>query len=80
MNSKDMAALAAKGAQPVVKAEMHITMMDDGSVMVNGPIHNKLLCYGLLECVKEIISDQQPKVIEPVSAEMMRAVAGKRND
>ena len=26
-----------------------------GEVMVHGPIHDKVLCYGLLECAKDAV-------------------------
>lgn len=41
-----------------------ITMTPQGQVMVNGPIENKLLCYGLLECARDAIKDYADKAQE----------------
>lgn len=44
-----------------------IIMLDeDGKVKLNGPLQNKLLCYGLLEVARDIIKDH--KVVIPVAA------------
>jgi hypothetical protein len=32
--------------------ELKIIMRDDGSLNVNGPLANRLLCYGMLEAAK----------------------------
>ena len=46
--------------------ELHITWDETtGQVNVNGPVHNKGLCYMMLECAKDAIRDccdqaQQP--------------------
>ena len=32
-----------------------------GEVMVHGPIHDKVLCYGLLECAKDAVRDFNDK-------------------
>jgi hypothetical protein len=37
--------------------EIKITLQDDGQVLVNGPLQDKIPCYGLLEMAKEIIKD-----------------------
>ena len=34
---------------------LQITMKANGSVEVNGPIDNAMLCYGLLEVAKDIV-------------------------
>ena len=40
-----------------------ITIQDDGSVGVTGPLNNKLLCYGILEAAKDAIKNYQPSVL-----------------
>ncbi len=35
--------------------ELKITMDDAGRISVNGPIANKMLCYGMLEFAKDAI-------------------------
>lgn len=39
------------------QTQLIITLMADGSINVNGPIKNKHLCYGLLECAKDAIRE-----------------------
>lgn len=39
------------------QTQLIITLMPDGSINVNGPIKNKHLCYGLLECAKDAIRE-----------------------
>lgn len=38
-------------------AKLTITQRADGSVYVEGPIKNLLLCYGMLECAKDAVRD-----------------------
>lgn len=49
--------------------KLMIEVMPDGSVQVQGPIQNRMLCYGLLEAAKDAIrrhGDQpQPLVQVP---------------
>lgn len=40
---------------PKISSQLTITMYDDGHAEVNGPIQNKLLCYGLLGIGQEIV-------------------------
>jgi hypothetical protein len=35
--------------------EIKITLQDDGQVLVNGPLQDKVLCYGLFEVAKETV-------------------------
>jgi hypothetical protein len=38
--------------------ELHITFDErTGNVNVNGPLHNKGLCYLMLECTRDVIKD-----------------------
>lgn len=50
-----------------------ITMTPDSQVSVTGPLDNKVLCYGLLEVAKGVISAyrpaaEKPRLVEPVAA------------
>ena len=38
-----------------VRARLVITIMDDGRINLEGPIGDKLYCYGVLECAKDAI-------------------------
>ena len=40
-------------SQPV--AQITITLLDNGQVSVNGPLQDKILCYGLMEIAKETV-------------------------
>jgi len=37
------------------KAKLVILLLDNGKVEVNGPLHDKILCYGLLEIAKDVV-------------------------
>lgn len=39
------------------KARITISLMDDGKIQVTGPLPDKILCYGLLECARQIVQD-----------------------
>ncbi len=40
-----------------------IDLQDDGKVTINGPLENKILCYGLLEWGKMLVKDYEPSKI-----------------
>lgn len=42
-------------------AQLIITLMEDGSTSVNGPIANVPMCYGMLEVAKDAIRDHAVK-------------------
>ena len=41
----------------MAKAVLTITIEDNGSISVNGPIHDKILAYGMLEGAKDAIRE-----------------------
>jgi len=48
------------------KAQMTITLTDQGKVEVNGPLGDKIMCYGLLEFARQVIEKYEPrKVVIP---------------
>ncbi len=48
--------------------ELHITWDEtSGSVNVNGPVHNKGLCYMMLECAKDAIRDHCDSAQQPTN-------------
>jgi len=50
--------------------QLMISMDETGSVNVNGPIQNLLLCYGLLEMAKVAIqahAEQNKRLVQPVT-------------
>jgi hypothetical protein len=50
--------------------QLLITMEDSGQVRVDGPIGNKVLCFGLLEIAKEAVreyAEKNQKLVVPVS-------------
>jgi hypothetical protein len=47
--------------------ELKITVDDAGNINVNGPIANKMLCYGMLEMAKDAIkkfSEKQSPIVQ----------------
>ncbi len=47
-----------------------ITLDEGGKVGINGPLQDKILCYGLLECAKVVIAQYAAKdapLIQPAS-------------
>lgn len=53
-----------------VRAQIVIHLLTDGSVQVNGPINDKVLCFGLLEVAKITIANHKPAeqaLVQPVS-------------
>ena len=59
-----------------------IRIMPDLSCQVEGPIHDKILCYGLLESAKDVIKEyhlkQQSQIIKANGSGFMNFVRGKR--
>lgn len=48
-----------------------IKLKTDGNVDITGPIHDKILCYGLLEVAKSIIKDYKPSpIIKPTNGDL----------
>ena len=59
-----------------------ITLDPDGSVRVQGPIDDKMLCYALLENARDAVKDygdarRQPVIQAPTSADIL-SINGKR--
>ena len=44
--------------------QLVITLQPNGHIQVQGPLDNKLACYGMLEMAKEAISAHHRKVAE----------------
>jgi len=50
------------------KVMIQITMAENGAVGVNGPLHDKILCMGLLEVAKAAVLTyvgEEKRIIEP---------------
>jgi hypothetical protein len=45
-------------APPTAQAQLIITFMTDGQIGVQGPVANRVLCYGMLEAAKVAIASQ----------------------
>jgi hypothetical protein len=61
----DAQAQGPNGQQPAAVV-LTITYTPDGNVNVNGPIANKVLCYGMLELAKDAIRRYNPnRVVQP---------------
>lgn len=52
-----------------------ITMNEKGEVNVTGPIENKILSYGMLECAKQAIANYTASpIVQPSPGEVKRMV------
>lgn len=53
--------------------ELKITMDNNGSIQVYGPLENKILCFGLLTFAEDIIMkyNAQTKVTKPSPADVV---------
>jgi hypothetical protein len=47
-----------------MKVQLLIEMNEQGQVNVSGPINQKMLCYGLLECARDAIKDFTDKAAQ----------------
>lgn len=50
--------------------ELKITIDDAGQLNVNGPIANKMMCYGMLEVAKDAIREtheRNQRLVQPAS-------------
>jgi len=46
-----------KGTLPKITIEM----MPNGSVTINGPLHDKILCFGLLKMAEILVAEYKPE-------------------
>jgi hypothetical protein len=62
--------------------EMHITYDEaTGNVNVNGPVHNKGVCYLMLECARDAVKDHvdnMSKIEVPANGGMPSFIRTKR--
>lgn len=57
MNIPETIQAALDASKEETQGRLIIDFMPDGRVNVYGPIGNKFLCYGMLECAKDAIRD-----------------------
>jgi hypothetical protein len=62
---------------PIVTTLM-ITLDDVGQVQVNGPIDNRILCYGLLEVAHDSVKDYNDSQKQILPVEGLAASLGSR--
>lgn len=51
-------------------AQLTITLNDDGTVSVTGPIDNQLACYGMLEMARDALSahtQNKSRLVQPAA-------------
>ncbi len=72
-----------KAGPPQKIAELVISIDAAGNVSVNGPIENRMLCYGLLEVARDVIvefQEQQKSAIVTAPAGLANVLKmGKKN-
>lgn len=44
--------------------ELTIKLEPDGKISIGGPLHDKILCLGLLELAKDVIKNYNPSAIQ----------------
>lgn len=62
-----------------MRAQLVITLQDDGQVGLNGPLQDPILCYGLLELGKDALRrfSQEPKpLVQPAPAAAIPMLQG----
>lgn len=60
--------------------QLTITLNERGQINVQGPIQNKLMCYGLLELAKDAIAEfhvQQAQKVQPATDADLLALTDK---
>ncbi len=43
-----------------VRKQLIIHLLADGNINVSGPLHEKLICFGMLEVAKQVIGNFKP--------------------
>lgn len=61
-----------------IVAKLEILLTDEGQVIVNGPITDRMMCYGLLGVAKDSIrthnAQEQQKIVQPTGLERVALV------
>ena len=52
-----------KERRPVI-SELTVKLFADGGVNVEGPLHDKILCYGLLEVGRDAVAAHNPPMLQ----------------
>jgi uncharacterized phosphosugar-binding protein len=51
-----------------VAVEISIRIMSNGQITVHGPLHDKILCYGVLDAAKDVVRNhkvEQKNILVP---------------
>lgn len=65
------------------RAELTIAIDEHGKIHITGPVHDKMVCYALLECARDEIKNHADAlakgtpIIAPSAGELA-TIAGKR--
>mgnify|MGYP001585277815 CR=1 FL=1 len=60
--------------------ELLIRLEDDGRIQVQGPLPNKVLCYGLLELAKDIVRAHQGRAGSSLLVPEVRLQRSRQGD
>ena len=63
---------------PII-ASITITIDERGQINVNGPIENRMLCFGLLEIAKDVVREacaNAEKRVQPATSGELALIAG----
>lgn len=58
--------------------KLEIIVNDNNGITVNGPLTNKILCYGLLTAAQDVIRNFEPKEQSLISVPEFQAPANLR--
>lgn len=52
----------------MARCQIVIALEDNGSVSVQGPLHEKVVMFGLLEAAKDAVRSWKPQTVIPASS------------
>lgn len=54
--------------QPKPRAQLVITLFENGQIAVTGPVQDQILSYGMLECAKDTIAENARRMAAKAAA------------
>ena len=65
---------------PPVVHQLLVTLVEENgqkTVNVQGPIRDKILCYGMLEGAKDAVRDYRPPLVQPAGPDEMELLRSR---
>ena len=60
-----------------MSVKIFIELMDDGKVTINGPLENKIICYGLLKMAEVLVTNYEVRKVVPVVMCLPGSIVGR---